>query len=424
MNTSHAITFENRRAAGRALADRLAGAIDPARTVVAAIPRGGVAVALPIVQRFGVPLAVVYARKLTVPIAPELALGALDEDGCLVTDPEVVAALRVSPQDVERARGRVAREIERRMRFYGAPPLAHFLPDRDVVFVDDGLATGLTMRAAVAYARRHGARRITIAVPCAAAAAAERVRQEADGVVSLAVDEDFTAVGAYYRDFEPVSDDEVVAMLDRASEAAQPRSGALRLSFENARGLRLAGELLLPEAPGPHPVVVVAHGWAAGKGCPYDRAVAEALVGSGVAAFLFDFTGHGDSEGAPAESTPARQVDDLRAALDVLEGVDDVAAARLAVAAEGSGAGAALRLAALDRRIRALALCSPDAEGAEGDLPRVTVPTLFLVGEHDEATRETCEALVHRLGGPWRLEVIPLARAAHRIADWLATYLR
>ncbi|HSE94123.1 MAG TPA: alpha/beta fold hydrolase, partial [Methylomirabilota bacterium] len=351
-------------------------------------------------------------------------VGALDEDGYFLTDPEVVATLGVTPQDVERARGRVAREIERRMRLYGTPPLARFLPDREVVFVDDGLATGLTMRAAVAYARRHGARRITIAVPCASAAAAERLRQEADRVVSLAVDEAFTAVGAYYREFEPVSDDEVVAMLDRAGEAAQPRTDALRVSFENARGLRLAGELLLPKAPGPHPVVVVAHGWAGSKGCPYDRAVADALVAAGVAAFLFDFSGHGDSEGAPAASTRAQQVDDLRAALDVLDDVDDVTAARLAVAAEGSGAAASLRLAADDRRIRALALCSPDAEGAETDVPRVTAPTLLVAGEHDEATRETCETLLPRLGGPGRLEVVPLARAARLIADWLATHVR
>ncbi|HSE92093.1 MAG TPA: phosphoribosyltransferase, partial [Methylomirabilota bacterium] len=119
MNTHRATTFENRHQAGRALADQLAGVIDPPRTVVAALPRGGVAVALPIVQRFGVPLAIVYARKLTVPIAPELAVGALDEDGYFLTDPEVVATLGVTPQDVERARGRVAREIERRMRLYG-----------------------------------------------------------------------------------------------------------------------------------------------------------------------------------------------------------------------------------------------------------------------------------------------------------------
>jgi len=423
MNTHHATVFENRRQAGRALAEQLAGLIDPARSVVAALPRGGVAVALPIVQRFGVPLAVVHARKLTVPVAPELAVGALDEDGGVVLEPETVAALGATPRDLERARERVAREIERRQRCYAAPALTHFLPGRDVVLVDDGLATGLTMRAAVAYARRHGARAVTVAVPCASAQAVELLRRDAARVVSLVVDEDFGAVGAYYRDFEPLGDDEVVAMLDRASRAARPRTGALRLSFES-RGRRLAGELLLPEAPGPHPVVVLAHGGAGDKAAPYDRAMGEALVAAGLAAFLFDFTGHGDSEGAPAECTGPRQAEDLRAALDVLDGVDDVTTARLGIAAEGAAAGAALRLAAEDRRVRALALSAPDTEGAETALLPATIPVLVVVEAGDETMRETCEALVPRLGRAARCEVVSPARAASVVADWLGAQLR
>jgi predicted phosphoribosyltransferase len=210
--------FADRRQAGLALATELAGVIDPARTVVAGIPRGGIAVALPIVERFAVPLAVVYARKLTSPPAPELAFGALDEDGEVITDREIVSALELTAEDIERARTRVAGEIRRRMALYQAPALDRFLPNRDVILVDDGLATGLTMRAAVAYARRHGALEITVAVPCAAASSAERFRREVDRLVSPIVDDDFRAVGAYYVDFSPMSDEEVVAMLRRARE--------------------------------------------------------------------------------------------------------------------------------------------------------------------------------------------------------------
>lgn len=424
-------TFESRREAGRALADELAGTIEPARSVVAAIPRGGVAVALPIVQRFAVPLTVVYARKLTAPIAPELAFGALDEDGETITDPEIVAALELRPHDVQAARARVAREIERRMKLYGAPPLASFLPDRDVVLVDDGLATGLTMRAAVAYARRHGARVITVAVPCAAASALDWFGREADRVVSPVVDDAFGAVGAYYRDFAPVSDDDVVSLLRLGADALRPRAGALRVSFTNDRGLRLAGELRLPPAAGRHPVVVVAHGWGGDKATPGNRAVAEALVAAGVGAFLFDFTGHGESEGRPEESTMALQVGDLRAALDVVSGLDDVDAGRVGVAADGSAATVALRVAATDERVRALALRSPDVEGAGPDAPRVSVPTLLVVGERDRSIREACEALLPRLGGERRLEIVPggeragtLARAVALVVGWLTPRLR
>ena len=213
--------FQDRAEAGRALAAELAPLIS-GPCVVAAIPRGGVAVALPIVERLRVPLTVAYARKLTAPFAPEFAFGALDEDGQMVLDPESVACLGLGPDEVEKAKARVWGEIQRRMTLYRVPPLAHHLPGAVVVLVDDGLATGLTMRAALEYARRHGAREITVAVPCAATEAAERFRRAADRFVSLIVDDAFTAVGTYYEDFSPVTDEDVVAMLARAQQLASP----------------------------------------------------------------------------------------------------------------------------------------------------------------------------------------------------------
>jgi predicted phosphoribosyltransferase len=214
-------TFRDRAAAGRLLADALVPLVKPP-CVVAAIPRGGVAVALPIVERLAVPLTVVYARKLTAPVAPELAFGALDEDGQMIVEDSIVAMLALSARDVESAQTRVAAEIARRMALYRVPPLARFLPGAGVVLVDDGLATGLTMRAALAYARRHGAREVTVTVPCASARAADRFRGEADCVVSLVTDEDFMAVGAYYEDFSPVPDADVVALLERAQRVPTP----------------------------------------------------------------------------------------------------------------------------------------------------------------------------------------------------------
>jgi predicted phosphoribosyltransferase len=209
--------FKDRTAAGQALADRLQ-AVVAGPCVVAPIPRGGVTVALPIIERLKAPIAMVYARKLTAAIAPELAFGAVDEDGETIVDADTVAMLGLGPEDVEAATRRVSAEIRRRIALYRVPPLARFLPGRAVVLVDDGLATGLTMRAAVAYARRHGATDITVAVPCASEHAAERFRREADRVVALVVDPAFMAVGAYYVDFSPVTDAEVAAMLETAQE--------------------------------------------------------------------------------------------------------------------------------------------------------------------------------------------------------------
>ena len=215
------VTFRDRAEAGRALAAKLAPLVTPP-CVVVGLPRGGVAVALPIAERLHAPLTVVYARKLTAPFAAELAFGALDEDREVILDPGTVAWLRLTPDDIERARAHVWGEIQRRMALYGAPSLGTILSGAasgvSVILVDDGLATGLTMRAALRYARRHGAREVIVAVPCAATEAAEGFRREADRFVGLVVDEEFRAVGQYYADFSPVSDAEVLALLARAKE--------------------------------------------------------------------------------------------------------------------------------------------------------------------------------------------------------------
>jgi predicted phosphoribosyltransferase/dienelactone hydrolase len=428
--------FRDREEAGRALAARLVPLISPP-CVVAAIPRGGVAVALPIVERLGVPLTVVYARKLTAPFAPEFAFGALDEDGEAIADRTSIAVLGLSPDDIEKAKVRVGGEIRRRMALYRVPPLAHYLPGAAVVLVDDGLATGLTMRAALLYARRHGAAGITVAAPCASAQAAERFRREADHFVSLTVDVDFRAVGEYYADFSPVSDEDVVLMLARSREhgaSSGPRDSGLRVVFKNSRGHELAGVLLVPAGRGPHPVVVFAHGWGSGKDSPRNRATAEALREAGVAAFLFDFTGHGESGGTMEESTQAQQVDDLGAALGLLESLDEVDAGRMGVVGASSGAAVALLRAQADPRIRALALRSANPEGAAATAPRVTAPTLLVVGERDEPLRGVNQELLGVLGGPRRLEVVPggdhlfadpaaLGRAITLMVAWFGKHL-
>ena len=431
-----AMRFRDRAHAGRELAEALAPVWKPP-CVVAAIPRGGVSVAVPIVERFRAPLTVVYARKLTAPIAPEFAFGAIDEDGRAIVDGRSVAMLGLSPADVEKAKERVAKEIQRRMATYGVPPLATLLPGAAVVLVDDGLATGLTMRAALEYARRHGAREIIVAVPCAAEQAAREFERAADRFVSLTVDPDFMAVGQYYMDFSPVSDDEVIAMLARCREPAAPATAAgdVRVLFKNSRGLALAGRLLVPSSPGPHPIVVVAHGWGSGKDSPRNRAVAEALRALGFAAFLFDFTGHGESEGTPEDSTQDQQVDDLAAALDALEGLDEVDGGRIGALGASAGAAVALLQAARDPRIRALVLRSPNLAGAEDAVARVTVPTLLVVGERDAPIREAVEPLLGRFGGPRKLEVVPggdhlfedpaaLARATAMIVAWFKDHLK
>ncbi len=425
--------FADRAAAGRALAGALVGVVK-APCVVAAIPRGGVTVALPVAERLGAPLTVAYARKLSAPFAPELAFGAVDEDGEMVLSAGTVEALGLGEPDVAQAKVRVLAEVRRRMARYQVPPLAAFLPGSAVVLVDDGLATGLTMRAALAYARRHGATEVVVAVPCASVQAATRFREEADRFVSLIVDERFMAVGQYYADFSPVSDEEVIAMLAEAPRAPSAPAAPSSIRFRAPQGHALTGELLLPGGPGPHPVVVFAHGWGSGRQSPRNRAAAEALRGAGIGAFLFDFTGHGESEGMREASTLAQQADDLGAALDAVAGMNDIDPGRIGVAGASSGAAAALARASIDARIAALVLRSGNPAGAEDAAARVTAPVLLLVGEHDLPTLAANRAVAARLAGPCRLEVVPggdhlfgepaaLARAVDLTVAWFAEHL-
>lgn len=211
-------------------------------------------------------------------------------------------------------------------------------------------------------------------------------------------------------------------------------ASTLRVSFKSSRGLRLAGELMIPGSGGPHPIAVFAHDRGSGKANPLDRAVARALVADGTAAFLFDFIGHGESEGTPEDCTAPQQVEDLRAAVDVLEGLDEVDAARTGLAGTGSGAAAVLGLAAEDRRVRALVLRSVSAEGVETTAARVSVPTLVMVGEADAPSRVATARLLERLSAPCRLEVVPegdpqfgdpgaLGRAAALTAAWFRRHL-
>jgi len=221
--------YPGRLEAGRALAAEFAG-LPLGPCVVAGVPRGGVVVAGPIAERLGAPLIALHTRKLAAPVAPEVAFGAVDEDGHAVIDYATSVALGLGTAEVARIKTEVMGEIARRRALYGSPPLGDFLPGRTVILVDDGLATGLTMQAAVAYAQRHGAEAVIVAVPCASARAASQVgsllHRDDDHFVCAIVDDLLSAVGAYYEDFRPVRDEDVTELLRPARLAASARPPA------------------------------------------------------------------------------------------------------------------------------------------------------------------------------------------------------
>lgn len=207
--------FPDRRQAGQELAAALADrpSVRGSNPVVLALPRGGVPVAYEIARALDAPLGVFVVRKLGVPGYRELAMGAIASGGVRILNEDLVKDLGIPEHAIARVTEEEMRELERRERLYN---VAHPLPDlqgRVVVLVDDGLATGSTMRAAVEALRQHKPARIVVAVPVAAADTCLKLREEADDVLCLRTPEPFRAVGLWYRIFDQTTDEEVQTLL-------------------------------------------------------------------------------------------------------------------------------------------------------------------------------------------------------------------
>lgn len=203
--------FADRREAGAQLADRLAGR--PTDVLVVGLPRGGVPVAAEVAHRLGAELDALTVRKLGAPGQPEFAIGAIATGGIRVVNEPAVRRLGLAAEAVDAIADSEGRELARREHAYRGdrPPPA--LAGREVIVVDDGLATGATMVAAVRAVRCAGAARVTAAVPVASGQGADALRPEVDTLVCLAVPDNFVAVGPYYRDFGATTDDEVRGLL-------------------------------------------------------------------------------------------------------------------------------------------------------------------------------------------------------------------
>lgn len=212
--------FSDRHDAGRQLAERLE-TMDLPDAVVLALPRGGVPVAYEVARALQAPLDVLIARKIGVPWQPELGVGAIAEDGEPVFDPSILDAVGLRAADLTDTVARERDELVRRITHYrGERPLTP-LHGRTAVVVDDGLATGVTARAALRAVRRHDPRTVVLAVPVCAPQTAEALQEDAEDVVCLHAPADFRGVGQWYRDFRQTSDETVLELLARSGA---PRS--------------------------------------------------------------------------------------------------------------------------------------------------------------------------------------------------------
>jgi putative phosphoribosyl transferase len=252
------------------------------------------------------------------------------------------------------------------------PPVA----GRVVIIVDDGLATGATALAAARAMRAAGAGRVIVAVPVGPPHTIDRLRQEADEVVALQVEDEFWAIGQFYRDFHQVSDDEVKRLLD---SFPHPDFEPRRTARVRRDGIELAARLILPH-PGA-PLAVFVHGLGSSKDSPRNVTIAERLFDGGIGSVLFDLSGHGDSSFDPRDNVDA-YVDDTAAITGWAASQPGVDSSRIAVAGSSLGAVVALR-AVRQGRIApaALVLRAPPA-GAE-EFHGLTIPALLIVGSHD-----------------------------------------
>ncbi|HEY3065276.1 MAG TPA: phosphoribosyltransferase [Methylomirabilota bacterium] len=212
--------FHDRHDAGRRLAEKLR-AYAGTSAMVLALPRGGVPVAAEVADRLGLPLDVFVVRKLGVPGYPELAMGALANGGVRVLNADVVQALGITPDLIETVARREATELARRERAYRGDQPSLDVDGRTVILVDDGLATGATMRAGIAALRARGAAHVVVAVPVGAPETCAALAADADEVVCATAPQPFFAVGHWYENFEQTSDDEVRALLRRRTESAR-----------------------------------------------------------------------------------------------------------------------------------------------------------------------------------------------------------
>ena len=428
------MAFRDRRDAGRQLGEALAPRRD---ALVLGLPRGGIPVAYEVARALRAPLDVFLVRKLGVPGHEELAMGAIASGGIQVLNDDVVSQLGLGPPTIARVRAAEEVELSRREREYrGArPPVS--LTGRTVILVDDGLATGSTMRAAAVAVRQKKPAKIVVAVPVGAPTTCSELRKEADEVVCLYSPSAFQAVGQFYEDFAQTTDGEVNALLASAGRAeAGPEGRTTRTVVIPVEGGEIAGDLVVPaEARG---LVVFAHGSGSSRHSPRNRQVAAVLQQTGLATLLIDLL-------TPKEESQDDRDGRLRFDISFLAGrlqrvtawaPGDRGLAGLALGYFGASTGAAAALVAAAKTPAVKAVVSrggrPDLAGDA--LPRVKAPTLLIVGGGDLQVLELNEQARRRMTAPVSLEIVPgathlfeeagaLARVSELAASFLGRYL-
>ncbi len=384
-----AAPFLDRRDAGRKLGERLSRFAGRPDVVVLALPRGGVPVGREVARRLGAALDVFNVRKLGAPGHDELAMGAIASGGVRVLNPDVLDSMGITEDQVEAVAREEQAELERRERLYRGDRAPLNVRGRVVILVDDGLATGATMQAAVAALRAREPSRLVVAVPVGSRQACEAIDETADACVCLHTPEPFQAVGLWYRNFRQTTDEEVQMALSESNEPsdlheygnASPIEKNVIISHE---GHHLEGVLGLPVTI--RGVVAFAHGSGSGRHSPRNRQVARALRDRGFATLLLDLLEPSEAENRARVFDIGLLADRLSRAVSWLSLEEATRGHRIGLFGASTGAGAALVAASRHPEvIRAVVSRGGRPDLAGSALRRVSAPTLLIVGGHDEA---------------------------------------
>ncbi len=441
--------FEDRHAAGRELANALRE-INLDSPLVIALPRGGVPVAFEVARGLHAPLDIALVRKLGAPQQPELAVGAISEDGQTILDGQTIAALHINRDQLDAVIARERLELERRRDAYraGADPLD--VDGRNVILVDDGLATGSTAVAAARSLKGSGASRVLAAVPVCPQGVEQALAEEFDGILCLVKPRNFGGVGRWYRDFSPIPDAEVVDLLHRSregwgrssppgEEADEHSGGSPAPTVESSvlvdvgSGIRLNGDLRIPaRACG---TVVFAHGSGSSRLSPRNRSVAETLNRAGFATLLLDLLSEDEERERANVFDLELLTDRLVAATAWTERREVIGGLPTGYFGASTGAAAALSAAArLPDRIGAVVSRGGRPDLAGNALAGVHAPTLLIVGGADPAVRQLNELASLKLAGERQIAVVPgaghlfeepgaLADVADLAVDWFSAHL-
>jgi putative phosphoribosyl transferase len=438
--------FADRRDAGRRLAVELERFRDEDPLVVA-LPRGGVPVGFEVAGTLGAPLDILLVRKIGAPFNPEYGIGAIAEGGARFIRREDAELLGIGDEQLEAIVARESAELERRHRLYRGEHEPLEVAGRTVILVDDGIATGGTAMVAARALRGRGAARVVLAVPVAPPGSELRLGDDFDELVCLEQPHGFFGVGQLYVDFGQVSDKEVTELLDAAHRAEpgaargpaddppadDPPPAERSVQIEPARGVRVAGDLRVPESAAG--LVVFAHGSGSSRLSPRNREVAEALNEAGFATLLFDLL-------TPEEELDRANVFDIGLLADRLlavtrwvEGEPELADLPVGFFGASTGAAAALAAAArLGERVGAVVSRGGRPDLAAESLAEVSAPTLLIVGGADwqvlglneQAARlMRCEREVAVVPGATHLFEEPgaLGRVSQLAAGWFRRHL-